>query len=142
MCFAATILITIQTKDISEKQLAELALAIQNRWEVPTFVKMHEIVVIDEDVEAFRRNELVQNFERGLETILENLELMNSFKYEKKGKNKFTLKRITGSAVPSWMEEIEKTPKTPDGVYECPHCGRRFNTDIEMSLHTKLHYIV
>ncbi len=47
-------LITVQTKDISEKQLAELALAIQNRWEVPTFVKKHEIAVIDEDVEAFR----------------------------------------------------------------------------------------
>ncbi len=103
---------------------------------------MHEIVVIEEDVEGFRRRELVQNFERGLDTILDNLELNTAFRYEKRGKNKFTLNRIPGSTAPSWMEEIEKAPKTPDGVYECPHCGRRFNTDIEMSLHTKLHYIV
>ena len=135
-------MITLKTKDISEKQLAEIALAIQNRWEVPTFVKMHEIVVIDEDIESFRQGELIRNFDAGLQTILENLELSSAFRYEKKPNNKFTIARIPGSSLPSWMDEIEKTPKTPEGVYECPHCGRRFNTDVEMSLHTKLHYLV
>ena len=135
-------MITLKTKDISEKQLAEIALAIQNRWEVPTFVKMHEIVVIDEDIESFRQGELIRNFDAGLQTILENLELSSAFRYEKKSNNKFTIARIPGSSLPSWMDEIEKTPKTPEGVYECPHCGRRFNTDVEMSLHTKLHYLV
>lgn len=135
-------MITLKTKDISEKQLAEIALAIRNRWEVPTFVKMHEIVVIDEDVESFRQGELVRNFEVGLRTILENLDLSSAFSYEKKGNTKFTITRIPGSKLPSWMEEIENTPKIPEGVFECPHCGRRFNTDMELSLHTKLHYLV
>ncbi|MDG6907400.1 MAG: hypothetical protein JRN20_16635 [Nitrososphaerota archaeon] len=135
-------MITLQTKDISEKQLAEIALAIQNRWEVPTFVKIHEIVVIDEDVEKYRRDEITKNFDRGLETILENLELSAAFEYEKIGKNKFKIARIAGSHLPSWMEEIEKAPRVPDGMFECPHCGKLFNTDMEMSLHTKLHYII
>lgn len=134
-------MITIQTDDISEKQLAEIALAIQNRWNVPTFVKMHEIVVMDDDLEGPAQREVVNDFDRGLDTIFSNLELTSAFRCEKHGKNKFTISRIADSELPSWMEAIEKPTRTPEGVYECPHCGKWFGTDVELSLHTKLHYI-
>ncbi len=135
-------MITLQTDDISEKQLAEIALAIQNRWDVPTFVKMHEIVVVDEDLDPRVQTELIRDFERGLSTIFLNLDMSSAFRYERKGKNKFKIFRFPGSKLPSWMEDIEMPAKTPEGVFECPHCGKRFGTDVELALHTKLHYVV
>jgi hypothetical protein len=135
-------MLTVRSDDISEKQLAEIALAIQNRWEVPTFVKMHEVVVIDEDIEDRARKELSRHFERGLTTIFENLGLANAFKLVKLSRTKYGLERIPGSVLPQWMSQIEATHVIPEGVFECPHCGRRFPTDLQLSMHTKLHYLV
>ncbi|MGI0090579.1 MAG: hypothetical protein ACREBS_02615 [Nitrososphaerales archaeon] len=109
---------------------------------MPTFVKMHEVVVIDEDIEDRARKELTEHFERGLESILDNLEMTGSFSLAKTGKTRYSILRIPGSKLPQWMSDIETPARVPEGVYECPHCGRWFNTDIERSLHTKLHYII
>lgn len=134
-------MLIVHSDDISEKQLAEIALAIQNRWEVPTFVKKHEIAVVDEDIEDRARQELSRHFEKGLATIFENLGLVNAFKFVKLSKTKYGLERIPGSTLPQWMSQIEATPKVPEGVFECLHCGRRFPTDLQLSMHTKLHYL-
>jgi hypothetical protein len=134
-------LIQIKTNDISEKQLAQIALEIQNRWDVPTFVKMHEIVVAEDDLDPAQSHELFKDFENGLSIIFENLRITAAFRLRRTGKLKYEIERMPGSQIPGWMVEIEKTPKVPEGVYECPHCGRRFPTDIQLSLHTKLHYI-
>lgn len=135
-------MIALQTDDISEKQLAEIALFIQNRWDVPTFVKMHEIVVMDEDIPDAARLELLKDFERGLSVVLENLQMTGAFGFKRRGKTKYVIERIPGSSLPQWMNDIETPSRVPDGVFECPHCGKWFNTDIELSLHTKLHYII
>lgn len=135
-------MIVLQTDHISEKQLAEIALAIQNRWGIPAFVKMHEIVVMDDDAEDSIQRELLMDFETGISTIFDGLELTNVFKFRKVGKSKYSIERMPGSALPQWMNDIEAPSRVPDGVYECPHCGKWFRTDIELSLHTKLHYII
>ncbi len=135
-------MLTIRADDFSEKQLAEIALAIQNKWEVPTFVKMHEIVVVDEDVTDRERQELTKYFERGLATIFQNLGLAEAFKFQKTSKTKYLLERIPGSNLHKWMADIEAPTRTPPGVYECMHCGRWFRTEIERNLHTKIHYLV
>ena len=132
----------IRSNDFSEKQLAEIALAIHNRWEVPTFVKMHEIVVVDEDIEDMARYELAKHFERGFETILENLQLARAFRIARIGKNKFSLEKLEGANLPKWVNEIEGSSRVPEGMFDCPHCGKLFRTDMELSLHTKLHYLI
>ena len=134
-------MLTIRSPDFSEKQLAEVALAIQNRWEVPTFVKMHEVMIVDDDLDDSARKELSTYFEKGMFTILENLGLAWAFKVSRVSSNKFALTRIPGSILPKWMSEIEQAPVVPEGVYACPHCGKQFPTEMQMSLHTKLHYL-
>jgi len=134
-------LIEIRTDHITEKQLAQIALEIQNRWNVPTFVKMHEIMIADEDLEPRESHELFRDFENGLSVIFENLEITSVFRLRRRGKLKYEIERIPGSDLPGWMAEIEVKPRVPEGVFECMHCGRRFPTDIQLSLHTKLHYI-
>jgi len=134
-------LIEIRTDHISEKQLAQIALEIQNRWNVPTFVKMHEIIVAEDDLEPRASHELFQDFENGLSIIFENLQITAAFRLRRTGKLRYEIERIPGTDLPAWMAEIEETPRVPEGVYECLHCGRRFPTDIQLSLHTKLHYI-
>ena len=135
-------MITLQTDHISEKQLAEIALAIQNRWGAPAFVKMHEIVVMDDDLEDVPRREMVDDFETGITNIFDNLEMSGVFKFWRRGKSKLSIDRIPGSKPPQWMTDIETPNRVPEGVFECPHCGKWFRTDIELSLHTKLHYII
>ena len=117
-------------------------MAIHNRWEVPTFVKMHEIVVVDEDIEDMARYELAKHFERGFETILENLQLARAFRIARIGKNKFSLEKLEGANLPKWVNEIEGSSRVPEGMFDCPHCGKLFRTDMELSLHTKLHYLI
>jgi len=134
-------LIEIRTDHISEKQLAQIALEIQNRWNVPTFVKMHEIMVAEDDLDPVDSHELFKDFENGLSIIFENLYITSVFRLRRTGKMKYEIERIPGSELPTWMVEIEQTPKVPEGVFECAHCGRRFPSDIQLSMHTKLHYI-
>jgi hypothetical protein len=134
-------LIAVRADDFTEKQLAEIALAIQDRWEIPTFVKIREIVIVDEDVTDRQREELNTFIERGLSSIFEDLGLAGAFKLVKISKNRFALERVPGSLLPRWMSDIEMLHKTPENVYECPHCGRHFRTDLELSMHTKLHYL-
>lgn len=135
-------MIEIKTNDISEKQLAQIALQIQNRWDVPAFVKMHEIIVVEDDLERTDGQELLKDFENGLSIIFENLEITATFRLRRAGKLKYKIDRIPGSDLPTWMAEIEAEPRVPEGVYECAHCGRRFPSDIQLSMHTKLHYLV
>jgi hypothetical protein len=135
-------LLTLRANAFSEKQLAEIALAIQNRWDVPTFVKMHEIVVIDEDIENERaRQNLILHFREGFSTILSNLELANVFSLNKNSETKYSLEMIAGAILPKWMESIENADRVPKGVYECQHCGKWMRSELELSMHTKLHYL-
>ncbi len=139
-------MITIKVDALSESQLAEIALAIQNRWDIQTFVKMHEIIAMDDEELDADPKVITQpldsaSFEKGLSVILENLELMGAFSLERSGKSGFKLKLIDSSRIPKWMERI-KPRKAPEGVYECMHCGKWFNTEVERDLHTKLHYII
>lgn len=115
-------MLEVRSDEFSEKQLAEIALAIQNRWEVPAFVKMHHIVVVDEDVDDSARKELTTHFERGIETILQNLDLSQALKLQRTSRNKYKLERIPGSVLPKWTEEIESSARVPEGVFECAHC--------------------
>ena len=115
-------MIALQTDDISEKQLAQIALAIQNRWEVPAFVKMHEIVVMEEDGDLPKGRIPLEDFERGMHSIFENLEISSAFRFERSGKSKYRITRIEGSSLPQWMDDINTPASTPEGVYECPHC--------------------
>jgi hypothetical protein len=142
-------LITIKSKDLSESQLAEIGLAIQKRWEIPVFVKMHEIVILDDEPQNVESEPGVitlpldpKHIEKGLGTILENLEMDHAFKIEKKNDSNFSLALTDPEKIPSWMNEIGKPQPVPDGVFACPHCGKWFNTEIERSLHQKLHYII
>jgi intein/homing endonuclease len=115
-------MLTLQTNDISEKQLAQIALAIQNRWEVPAFVKMHEVAVIDDDLDRPAALELQKDFENGLSIIFENLDLTLAFRLKRRARSKYVIERIPGSALPDWMTEIEKPPIVPEEVFVCPHC--------------------
>ncbi|HYB04424.1 MAG TPA: LAGLIDADG family homing endonuclease [Nitrososphaerales archaeon] len=115
-------MIEIRTNHISEKQLAQIALEIQNRWDVPTFVKMHEIIVAEDDLEPRASHELFQDFENGLSIIFENLQITAAFRLRRTGKLRYEIERIPGTDLPGWMAEIEETPRVPEGVYECPHC--------------------
>ena len=135
-------MLILQTNDISEKQLAQIALAIQDRWEVPAFVKMHEIAIVDDDLEKAAALELNKDFENGISIIFENLQITSVFRLRRNSKSKYLIERIPGSELPEWMEEIEKPPVVPEGVFVCPHCGRWFATDIQLSMHQKIHYIV
>ena len=134
-------LIILRTDHISEKQLAQIAFEIQNRWDVPAFVKMHEIVIMDDDLEPRNAHELIKDFENGISMIFENLNITSVFRLRRSAKAKYEIERIPGSNLPKWMLQIEETPRVPEGVFECAHCGRRFPTDIQLSMHTKLHYI-
>jgi hypothetical protein len=143
-------LITLKVEQLSEQSLAEIALAIQNRWNVATFVKMHEIIIMEDDVIEDQGSGKVitvpldsKEMEKGLRTIMENLELDRAFDLEGDGKNKFKLKLVDPARIPKWVDKASSDLRQPpEGVYECPHCGRRFNNEFEMSLHTKLHYII
>ena len=115
-------MIEIRTDHITEKQLAQIALEIQNRWNVPTFVKMHEIMIADEDLEPRESHELFRDFENGLSVIFENLEITAVFRLRRRGKLKYEIERIPGSDLPGWMAEIEVKPRVPEGVFECMHC--------------------
>jgi len=133
----------VETNDISEKQLAQIALSIQERWEVPAFVKMHEIIIMEEDGNTPEQNIPLSLFERGLGTIFENLEMNRAFRLSRKGKTKYEITRIPGSPLPQWMTDIEApVAAAPEGVFVCPHCGAYFPTQIQESLHQKLHYII
>jgi hypothetical protein len=139
-------LISIKVDELSESQLAEIALAIQNRWDIPTFVKMHEIIAMD-DEELYENPRVItqpigiENFEKGLTVIIENLELGGAFSLVRSGKSDFKMKLIDPSKIPKWIDRI-KPQRAPEGVYECMHCGAWFNTEVERDMHTKLHYII
>ncbi len=135
-------MLTVRSDDFSEKQLANIALAIQNRWEVPTFVKMHEIVVVVEDVADRARQDLEQHFEKGLAVIFENLGISEAFRFRKASNTKYLVDRVPGTPLPKWMSDIEAPARVPAGVYECMHCGRWFRTELERNMHTKIHYLI
>ncbi len=141
-------MIIIKSDELSEKQLAEIAIAIQNRWDVPTFVKMHEVVVSDDEEFYDEESRMItqpldaETFTRGFSVIMENLEMVGAFDLIQSGKAKYKLRLVDKTRVPRWMSEIDGRRPTPEGILECPHCGKWFNTDIELSLHTKLHYII
>ncbi len=141
------LLISIKSSDLTEPQLAEIALAIQNRWQIPVFVKMHEIMIIDdEEVEMTPGVVTVpldsRQLEKGFEMILHNLDMNRAFTIEKKGRDKFKLNLVDPENIPAWMNDINKPMQPPEGTFACPHCGKLFNTEIEMNLHQKLHYII
>ncbi len=106
----------------ARNRLAQIALAIQDRWDVPTFVKMHEIVIVEEDGNTPEQKIPPQNFQRGIGTIFENLEMGLSFRLFRTGKAKYRITRIPGSPLPRWMMDIEAPVNAPDGVFVCPHC--------------------
>ena len=83
---------------------------------------MHEIVVVDDDLEPRNAHELLNDFENGLSIIFDNLNITSVFRLKRKGKSKYEIQRIPGSELPSWMEQIEQTPRVPEGVFECMHC--------------------
>lgn len=137
----------MKADNLSEQHLAEIALSIRNRWNIATFVKKHEIVILDD--EESESTNIVDakiesaDLERGLNVILQNLDLDRAFKLEVKGKDKLHLKLVEPSMMPKWIERASQDLRVPpEGVFECPHCGKRFNNDFELSLHTKLHYII
>jgi len=110
---------------------------------VPAFVKMHEIAIMDDDLDEATASHFIRDFENGLYEIFEYLEMMQSFKLSKgRKKGNYVIQRIPDSEIPQWMVDIETPPTIPEGVFECPHCGRRFPTDIQLSMHQKIHYLV
>jgi hypothetical protein len=122
-------LITVKAEQLSEQHLAELALAIQNRWNVATFVKMHEIIVLDDEVEDESSGKIItvpidpRDIERGMHVIMENLELDRAFDLERDGRSKFKLKLVDPTQIPKWVETAtSNVRRPPEGVYECPHC--------------------
>jgi len=135
-------LIHLRTNDISEKQLAQIALGIHQHWDVPTFVKMHEIVIVDDDLDDIDAKKLAEEFETGVYEVFEYLDILHAFQLRKAGRSKFLIQKVPGARLPQWMEDIEAPQKIPGGTFACPHCGRFFRTDIELSMHTKIHYIV
>jgi hypothetical protein len=142
-------LITVKADQLSEQHLAEVALAIQNRWNVPAFVKMHEIIVMDDEVEDDTSGKIItapidpRDIERGMQVILENLELDQAFRLERDGKAAFKLKLVDRTRIPKWVERSKADMRQPpEGVYACQHCGLWFNNELELSMHTKLHYII
>lgn len=148
-------MIVIKADHLSEQHLAEIALAIQKRWNVATFVKMHEIIVMDDDVDdaslvddrdsgrviksAINPGEV----ERGMGVIMENFELEHAFRLERKNRQKYLLKLVNPSALPKWLERANSDLRQPpEGAFVCPHCGKYLGTQLELSMHTKLHYII
>ena len=147
-------MIVIKADHLSEQHLAEIALAIQKRWNVATFVKMHEIIVMDDDDDegglddrdsgrviktAINPGEV----ERGMNMILENFELEHAFRLERKNRQKYQLKLVNPSALPKWLERANSDLKQPpEGVFVCPHCGKYLGSELELSMHTRLHYII
>jgi hypothetical protein len=116
-------LITVKSDELTEKQLAEIAVAIQNRWDLPTFVKMHEIVVDDAFAEDSDQLEIpieAKYFESGMRQIMDNLEMTGAFEFQKIGKTKYRLKMVDQSQIPTWMRGSDRV--TPEGVLACPHC--------------------
>jgi hypothetical protein len=142
-------LITLKTDYLSEQALAEVALAIQNRWNLAAFVKMHEIIVMDDeeaDEISSHSTSLSLNateIEKGIRVIMGKLELDRAFTLERKGKQDFRLKLVDPTLVPKWVERANSNlNQPPEGVFACPHCGKWFSTEFELSMHTKLHYIL
>lgn len=146
-------LIVVRADHLSEQHLAEIALAIQNRWNVPTFVKMHEVIVMDDEgvnleERGYSRKVITtamdpNEVERGFNVILGNLELDRAFKLERRGREKFQLKLVDPSALPKWIEKAKSDLRQPpEGVFVCPHCGKYCANELELSMHTKLHYII
>jgi hypothetical protein len=144
-------MLTVRADQLSEQHLAEIALAIQNRWSVATFVKMHEVIVMDDDddeemgssSESSKIPRSKDEVKKGLEVILHNLELDKAFRIEDRGRNKFQIRLVDSSAIPKWVEKSSSNAtQAPDGVYVCPHCGRWCYSELELSMHQKLHYIL
>ncbi len=122
-------MIKIKADQLSEQHLAEVALAVQNRWNVATFVKMHEIIVMDDEVDDESLRRIVsapidaREVERGMRVIMGNLELDRAFALEKDGKSNFKLKLIDATQIPKWVERSTSNMRQPpEGVFECPHC--------------------
>jgi hypothetical protein len=124
-------LITLRVDYLSEQALAEIALAIQNRWNVATFVKMHEIIVMDDDDEVdYEGSGKVitaaidpKDIERGMRVIMQNLDLDRAFELQRNGKNNLKLKLVDPTQIPKWVEKATSDLRQPpEGVYECPHC--------------------
>src|SRR5207245_10057395 len=112
-------------EDLTENQLAQIALTIQNRWQVATFVKMHEIVVMDdEDYDDSSPRFVLLDFERGFRAIMEFLEMSNAFNLTREGKTKYKLVLVPNAKLPSWSAATETPTKAPEGIYACPHCGK------------------
>ena len=105
---------------------------------------MHEIVVMDdEEYEDPASRSVSKDFSRGIEAIMEFLEMNEAFKIVRENSSKYRLVRIQGTPLPKWISDTGGgTKKAPEGIYECPHCGKWFNNDVEYSMHTKLHYII
>jgi hypothetical protein len=146
-------LIEIKADHLSEQHLAEIALAIQKRWNVATFVKMHEIIVMDDDDHALTDDldtgraiaSTINSgeVERGMNVIMENLELDHAFRLERKNRQKYQLKLVNPSALPKWLERANSDLKQPpEGVFVCPHCGKYLGSQLELTMHTRLHYII
>ena len=115
-------MIILRTNEITEKQLAQIALSIQHRWNAPTFVKMHEIVIMDDDLDERSQKELLRDFETGIYEIFEYLEIISAFRLKRTGKSKYNIVGVPGAKLPQWMEDILAEPKVPEGVFACPHC--------------------
>lgn len=115
---------------------------------------MHEVIILDDD-----EDEMVDlagnarvltapisstDFESGLNLVLRNLELDGAFRLERKGRSKFLLKMIDPSKMPKWLEKARQkdVSQPPEGMFACPHCGSWFSSEFELSMHTKLHYIL
>src|SRR5579884_1790433 len=121
-------MITIQSSDLTENQLAEIALAIQNRWGVAAFVKMHEIAVVDDDEDFPLEGpgkDSDENFEKGFKIIMERLKMDGAFVLEKVGRSKFRLLLVDHESLPTWLEETAKPKKRFFGfAVSSSHVGR------------------
>ena len=116
-------MITVRSDDLTENQLAQIALSIQNRWQVATFVKMHEIVVLDdEDYSEASSQIILQDFERGFRAIMEFLEIGSAFDLVREGKTKYKMSRVPNARLPNWITDTQAPSRAPQGIYECPHC--------------------
>jgi hypothetical protein len=138
-------MLTLQSSNLNENQLAEIAMAIQNRWGAATFVKMHEIVVVDDDEDSpvtTQGRSMDEDFEFGFRIIMDRLHMQRAFRLERSGKSKYRLVRIEGEPLPEWLEDAGKGPTIPEGYMQCAHCGKLFDDELLLSMHTKLHYIL
>ncbi len=125
-------MIVIKADHLSEQHLAEIALAIQKRWNVATFVKMHEIILMDDDdtpIDGSDTGRVIKSainpgeVERGINVIMENFELEHAFRLERKNRQRYRLKLVNPSALPKWLERANSDLRQPpEGVFVCPHC--------------------